>query len=320
MKFLIVSDPTEGLKARTDTALAFARAAIARGHRVSWATARDVGLSGPDVHVSAREIESLPDGALPRLARAGEPAALHGFDGVWIRRDPPFDAEYVSLCWILQVEESRVRFINRPSLLLRLHEKLIPVLAVRAGLVPSKHLVPTLLTASYTDEASVARIAGEGPGGVVTKPWYGFAGHDVHVWDDARAAYASLAREKGPLWERALVQPLIPEVKTAGDRRVFFIDGRVRGDFVRLPRKGSWISNLARGGSAESRPMSAAEREICEGLGAFLKREGVAFAGADLLAGRLSEVNITAPTGVVTLKELGGPDLAQEFVQLAEGK
>lgn len=318
MKFLIAADPMEGLKPQSDTSLAFAHEALSRGHEVFWATDQDIGLRNSVVYALSWCILSCPEGELATLGKS-ELKPISSFDGVWIRKDPPFEESYVTLCWLLSLEEHRVAILNPTRALLRFHEKLIPPYLLSMGFVQPDDLLPTFLSCRGMNSHDLERSwspEARKSGRFVTKPWLGYGGNGVEIWDSLDEAAQATTEKQG----RSLIQPWSEEILTLGDRRVHFMDFRAQGNFVRLPRPGSQLANLAQGGSAVLRPLTSDEERICRGIERFLESEGICFAGVDLLAGKLSEVNITSPTGLLMLKKLGGPDLAQKYVDIAEKK
>ena len=116
-----------------------------------------------------------------------------------------------------------------------------------------------------------------------------------------------------------MVQPYLEEIVEQGDRRVFFLDGELLAEFVRFPKEGGFIANLAQGGSAKKVPLSDVERAVCDRLGKFLKHTGIVFAGADLIGSKVSEVNITSPTGLCSLHALEGNDYGAPILDWLEG-
>jgi glutathione synthase len=101
----------------------------------------------------------------------------------------------------------------------------------------------------------------------------------------------------------------MPEVMQ-GDKRIILVDGEALGAVNRVPQQDDIRSNMVRGGSAELSPLTTRERQICERIGPELKRRGLVFVGIDVIADRLTEINVTSPTGLRAIKRLGGPDLA----------
>ncbi len=311
MKFLIISDPTEGLIADSDTALSMLREGLARGHEVYWATETDLWLADNRVQVSATAVLSCEEKALPELATTSEELPITSFNGVWIRKDPPFDQNYVALCWLLALEEKNVSMLNAPSLLLRYHEKMLPFEALQADFLTAEDLIP-----SYLETGEERRIPPSFPeGAVISKPWLGHGGRDVELWPNLQEAFDSPLHGLEPY---TIYQHFVPNIQECGDRRVIFINGEYCGDFVRIPQEGSIRANLAQGAEAVARPMNPKEERLTQKVGNFLKDIGIHIAGADYIDGRLTEINITAPTGFEPMAALGQENPRQKFLDLAE--
>jgi glutathione synthase len=303
MNFLVIADPIRNLKAKTDTTLAMVRDALTRAHEVHWCTSDDLYLWEGRVFARVDKIEGCAEGSLPVTDTIKEPQSINSYDGVWIRKDPPFDQSYMSLCWLLALEENNVPMLNKPSLLLRYHEKMLPWEAVEKGFLTTDEVIPTFLPTGRRFPVPENFPRGES----VLKPWLGHGGKDVK----------QIANPQTPE-PFNILQPLQKEVTRTGDRRIFILDGEVIGSFPRMPAEGSIISNLAAGGTGVFKEMTKREAETADRLAVFLKEIGIAFAGADMIDGKISEVNITSPTGFVTYHQVGGRRLAPVYLEYAE--
>lgn len=303
MKVLFIADPTEKLKPAGDSSLAMLREALRRRHEAYWGLAENLEYRGGRLRIVARRCEECGPDDRPVLGPE-ESLWLSETKAVFIRKDPPFDASYVRLCWLLSLEETKVVMVNKPSLLLRYHEKLVPLEALALGFLRPEDLIPTHIGDLDSAKAWVAehRFAK-----VIAKPFLGFGGSRVHLYEGAHFQdWEPSSDEK----EELLVQPFEEAVLKRGDRRVFFLGGRLIGDFVRKPAEGGFVSNLAQGGSAISLPLEGPEQEVLERLGKFLAHVGIDFAGADLIGTKISEVNITSPTGIRNLLKLENRDIS----------
>lgn len=302
MRILIIADELSQLRPKNDTSIALAAESLQRGHQVWWSDSDKVSLRGHAPVVQAAPVRAAVLKVLPQL-EAWERYPLTAFDAVLIRKNPPFNEEYIRLCWFLAPYETRLVISNRPSLLVHHHEKMIPIQAVAAGLLRSEEIIPSCVS---RDAAMVADfMAEQNAPAWIMKPWTGYGGHGVRKVDST----AGVIDAVGSSDQLMIVQPFLPTIATNGDRRIFYIDGEIAADFVRLPQAGGFISNLASGGRAEFRPMDGPTRDRAERLGQFLCTVGFDFAGADLIDGYVSEVNVTSPTGLVSLLDLGGPNL-----------
>lgn len=302
MKLLFVADPLAKLHPAGDSSLAMARAAMRRKHEVHWATEADLFYALDSVH--ARTERLAPGNGDVPAASTGGTIAVRDFQGVFIRKDPPFDESYLRMCWLLALEENRVVMFNRPSLLLRYHEKLLPLEGLAQGYLSPDDLIPTFI--GGRDRAAEHFERTKAPK-VVTKPFLGFGGRDVELCDTA----VFRGDRSHP---DSFFQPYLPEVTTSGDRRVLYVGERVLGHFVRLPPKGGFVSNLARGGSAHREPIPAGQEKLAKKVGKWMGALGIEFAGADFIGNRVSEINITSPTGLRSLETLEGSDGADALI------
>jgi glutathione synthase len=303
MNFLIIGDSLRSLKPTTDTSLALAREALQRMHEVHWATAEDLFLWEGRIFARVDSIVGCAENSLPATETVKEPQSLNSYDGVWIRKDPPFDNSYLSLCWLLALEENNVPMLNKPSVLLRYHEKLLPFEAVEKGYLRPEELIPTFLPTGRRIPVPSNFPKGES----VTKPFLGHGGKDV-----------TLLPSPQPPEPYTFLQPLQKEIHRTGDRRIFILDGEVIASFVRLPPEGAIKSNIASGGTGVMRDMTKKEAEIVDRLSVFLKEIGVVFAGVDMMNEKISEVNITSPTGFLTYQAIGGRRLAPAYLDYVE--
>ncbi len=292
------------------------REAVALGYSVAWVDSRLISWVSDRVIVRARVV--LDAGSrvqLPRLGPESEHSVLE-YSHAFIRKEPPFDASYQKLCWLLRPYENRISFFNPPSALLLEHEKMIALSAVAEGVIGKNETIESCVT----DDLKVAldfakRVKGEH---LISKPWLGHGGRDIHL-----LVRESFLQDPKAYWkedESVILQPFHEAIFERGDRRVLIFNGRVLGDFVRLPQKGHFVSNLVRGGQAFMRPMEPEELSICERLGPWMKKRGILFAGLDFIDSRLSEVNITCPTGFSVLEDLAqgrqARDTMTEFLNL----
>jgi glutathione synthase len=311
MKFLFIADRFETLKPKGDSTLELVRSALIKKHKVFWCTDTDLQMNGFYPRARAVEILECEPDALPKLAE-GENVALEfgKVDAVIIRKDPPFDEHYVKLCWLLSLAERKTFMMNRPSLLLRYHEKLIPQEACARGFLTEADLIPTFMN----DLASAKLFFTENPPEkVVIKPFLGFGGGNV----TSQSTEDFLKSNNENINVDTLIQPFQPEI-SEGDFRVFLLDGQILASFARVPAAGGFISNLAQGGAAVAKPLTTIQIEKLTQLGAFLKTVGIVLAGADVIGDKISEVNITSPTGLVSLLKLEGQRYADNIISYAE--
>ena len=178
-------------------------------------------------------------------------------------------------------------------------------------------LMPPTMVTRRLDEAMAFRAA---HGEIVVKPLYGNAGTAVFHIGKADANLPALIEMFGHVWrEPFMVQKFLPDV-SAGDKRIVLVDGEVTGAINRLPKAGEIRSNLAAGGSAFATGLSARELEICARLAPELRRRGLVFVGIDVIAGYLTEINVTSPTGIVAIDGFNGTDTPARIWKAIEAR
>jgi glutathione synthase len=302
-------DPIERINIRGDSTFALMLEAQARGHALSVYLPDTLSMRDGRVTASVRPV-TLRDVEGDHAA-AGDAARvdLAGFDVVLLRQDPPFDMAYVTTTHLLERIHPRTLVVNDPASVRNAPEKMF--VTEFPELMP-----PTLIT---RDRADIEAFRAE-HGDVVMKPLYGNGGAAVFKLgrDDPNFGslfdlFSSLSREP---W---VVQRFLPEV-SEGDKRIILVDGAAAGAVNRVPQPGDIRSNMVRGGAARPTDLTAREHEICERIGPALKRMGLIFVGIDVIAGNLTEINVTSPTGIRAIKRLGGPDLAVGIWDAIEAK
>lgn len=226
---------------------------------------------------------------------------LNQFDAILIRQNPPFDMSYTTTCHMLSRLKCPV--LNKPLSVIGNPEKL-SVLNFR------EYIPATIITGTINSEAIDFF---EKYNHVVAKPLYGFGGEDVVLLkndEDWQPKLNIMLHKYGYI----VLQRFLKNVINNGDKRIFMLNGNIVGAFQRKPAKGSIKSNLAAGGSAASTILTIREQEICTILSPWLRQQGLFFAGIDLIDEHLIEINITSPTGLLTLHQFG--ELSFESVAL----
>ncbi len=310
---LFVLDPIQRLRPTKDTSVALMQAAQRAGQPVWVATPADLSVTGlepghePLVRaqpITLADIQPTSGGwELPEpWYGLGETTwlPLTHFPRVWMRKDPPVDEAYLYATHLLELAAFKgVRVLNHPAALRSWNEKL--------GALRYSHLMaPTLVSANVEQLAGFAAEQGE----VVLKPLGGRAGQGVvRTAADAPGLRALLELVTQQQQLPVMAQAFLPAV-SAGDKRILLVDGEPLGAINRRPADGEFRSNLAVGGEPEPTELSERERQICAVLAPALRSEGLFFVGIDVIDGRLSEINVTSPTGVREVERLGGVPLA----------
>jgi glutathione synthase len=229
----------------------------------------------------------------------GKRTALSSFDVVLLRQDPPFDLNYITTTHLLERIHPKTLVINDPASVRNAPEKMF--VTEFPALMP-----PTLLT---RDLAEIRAFRAE-HGDIVMKPLYGHGGGAVFRLTKDDLNFGSLYDMFAATFREAwVIQKFLPEVRD-GDKRIILVDGEYAGAVNRVPAVDDLRSNMVRGGSPKDTELTAREREICNTIGPALRQRGLLFVGIDVIAGWLTEINVTSPTGIRAIKNLGGPDVA----------
>lgn len=303
-------DPLETISIAGDSTFALMLSAQARGYRLWHYLADDLAWEGGRVLATARPVE------VRRVAgdhfSAGDPEVIdlgRDADVVLMRQDPPFDIAYVTATHLLERLAGETLVLNDPVAVRNAPEKLF-VLKF-ADLMPE-----TLITRSRADvEAFRAR-----HGAIVVKPLHGNAGSAVFKLGPDDGNLSALVELFGAVWrEPFMVQRFLPAV-SEGDKRIVLIDGKVAGAINRVPKSGEIRSNLAVGGRAAATALTPREEEICARVGPELARLGLVFVGLDVIGGYLTEINVTSPTGIVSIDQFNGTDTPARFWDAVEAR
>jgi glutathione synthase len=216
-----------------------------------------------------------------------------------MRQDPPFDVGYITATYLLERIAAETMVVNDPKSVRDCPEKLFV-------LDFERFMPPTLITRSMDELSRFHREHRD----IVLKPLHGNAGAAVFRVGADGANLRTLAELFARTWpEPFIAQAFVPEI-AEGDKRIILVDGEVAGAINRRPGEGEIRSNLAAGGKAEATELSGRDREICEALGPELRRRGLLFVGIDVIGGRLTEINVTSPTGIVAVDQFAGSDTA----------
>jgi len=302
-------DPIERINIRGDSTFALLLEAQRRGHSLFYYTPDRLVLRDGKVSAAVRPVK-VRDSAGDHFT-LGEPQTvdLGSFDVVLLRQDPPFDLAYISTTHMLDRIHPKTLVVNDPSHVRNAPEKVF--VTEFPELMP-----PTLIT---RDLDAIKAFRAE-HADIVMKPLYGLGGQAVFrlARDDLNFGslydlFANMFREP---W---VVQKFLPAVKD-GDKRIILVDGEYAGAVNRVPAPDDLRSNMVRGGVPKATELSARERHICERLGPALRERGLLFVGIDVIDGFLTEINVTSPTGIRAIKNLGGPDIAALIWDKIEGK
>jgi len=310
LRLAVVMDPIAQIQYAKDTSLAMLLASHARGHELWYLTQGDLYLRDGVARGRARPLAVHADPA--HWFDLGEPRdmPLGEFDAILMRKDPPFDMEFIYTTYILdRAESAGAMVVNNPQGLRDMNEK------VYTAWFP-QFCAPTLVT---RDMAAMAAFAAEHQR-IVVKPLHGMGGRSIFVVDrndkNLQVVFETLT-EYGSRF--AIVQRYLPEIVESGDSRVLVIDGKPAPyALARMPSATDNRGNLAAGAKGVARPLNDRDREIVAGIGPILAERGMLFVGLDVIGGYVTEINVTSPTGVREIDKQFGTDLASLLIDAIE--
>ena len=218
---------------------------------------------------------------------------------ILIRQDPPFNLEYISATYILDTIKDKVKIINNPTSIRNVSEKLYSVKY-------QKYMPSTIFTQNIDEIKNFFRIHKK----VILKPIHSFSGNDIHLLNKFNL---KLIQKFIKQHDHIMCQKYLPKI-SKGDKRVFLINGKVCGAISRVPKKGSFLSNMSKGAKPINIKLTKTENKISKLIAKDLKKENIYFAGIDFIDQKLNgDINVTSPTGLKTLFDLSGINLAKTF-------
>ncbi len=309
MKLAFIVDPLDGFKLEKDTTYAIMRAAATRGHTLYVMQQEDLAWHKNGVIGHATQLHLT--GESPRWHRLDAPAdtPLEQFDAVLMRKDPPFDMEYVYSTYLLEIAERRgARVFNRPQAIRDFNEKMA---IARFAEFTAPTLVTRRLDLLHTFLQEHADI--------ILKPLDGMGGASVFRVRTADPNLNVIIETLTSDGQRTIMaQRYIPDISN-GDKRVLVIGGQpVPYCLARIPKAGETRGNLAAGGSGVARELTVRDRLIAETLGPQLAAAGLLLVGLDVIGDFLTEVNVTSPTCFQEITAQSGFDVAAMFLDALE--
>ncbi len=218
---------------------------------------------------------------------------------ILIRQDPPFNLEYISATYILDTIKDKVKILNNPTSIRNISEKLYSVKFQR-------YMPSTIFTQNISEIKNFFKIHKK----VILKPIHNFSGNDIHLLDKFNSKLINQFIKKH---NHIMCQKFLPKI-SKGDKRVFLINGKVCGAISRVPKQGSFLSNMSKGAKPINIKLTKIENKISKLIAKDLKKENIFFAGIDFIDQKLNgDINVTSPTGLKTLHELSGINLAKIF-------
>ena len=218
---------------------------------------------------------------------------------ILIRQDPPFNLEYITATYILDTIKNKVKILNNPTSIRNVSEKLYSVRYQR-------YMPSTIFTQNIIEIKKFFKIHKK----VILKPIHSFSGNDIHLLSRFNSRLINKFIKKH---DHIMCQKFLPKI-SKGDKRVFIINGKVCGAISRVPKQGSFLSNMSKGAKPINIKLTSKENNISKLIAKDLKKEKIFFAGIDFIDHKLNgDINVTSPTGLKTLYDLSGINLAKAF-------
>ena len=302
MKVAVQMDHVSKLNIKGDTTLALCLEAQEREFKLYQYLPDNLTFVDGKLKVLVEELKLFDDNV--DFFELGEPFVddLNSFDTVLMRQEPPFDMHYITYTHLLDHLDKRVRVINNPVSVRNSPEKLLVTHFI--DLMPK-----TIISKNFSEIKEFSNKQSK----VVLKPLYGKGGEGIILLEaDEQMFDKKLEDFLSNEYEPIMVQEYLPIVKK-GDKRIILINGEPVGCLNRVPAEGEFRSNLGVGGLPELSELSSRDIEICQRIRKTLIDYDLYFVGIDVIGEYLTEINVTCPTGIRQIKELGGPDIAKLF-------
>ncbi|MBR25748.1 MAG: glutathione synthase [Rhodobacteraceae bacterium] len=309
LSIAIQMDPIQSVDIDADTTFRMAEEAQARGHSLFYYRPENLSLDEGTLHARGQALTVRREKGNHFSLGEETRVDLSTMDVVLLRQDPPFDMSYVTNTHMLERIHPKTLVVNDPFWVRNFPEKIL-VLDF-PDLSP-----PTMVARSLADLRAFKEKHGE----MILKPLYGNGGAGVFRLAHSDRNLASLHELfAGINREPLIAQAFLPAVEK-GDKRVILIEGEPVGAINRVPQKGETRSNMHVGGRPEKIALDDADRAICARIGPLLREKGQIFVGIDVIGGKLTEINVTSPTGMQELERFDGVNIAGMFWEAVEAR
>lgn len=296
---VIQADAIEKINPLTDTTLLLAQEAQKRKYQIYWFEPKDLSLIGKKLLAKVKKIKFFKDKKKFYTVEKQKRFDISKAKFILIRQNPPFGMNYFNSTLLLDYVKNKTKIINDPESIRNTSEKLFSLNFI--DLMP-----PTIFTKSF-DEIQKFFLKYKN---IVIKPVNGYGGKGILFIKKLNKKFIKNYLKKS---EHIMVQKFLPSIKK-GDKRVFIINGKVKGAIRRIPKKKSNLSNLGQGGKAYKTMLNKKEKQISILVAKKLKKANIYFAGIDLVSNRLiGDINITSPTGLKQYEILNKVNLAKDF-------
>ena len=295
----IQSDALNEINIETDTTLSLALEAQKRNYQIIWYETKDLNLIRSKVFVEGKKVRFYDKSKKFYKVIKKIKFDLAHAKVIFIRQNPPFNMDYINSTHFLDHIKKK-KIINNPTSIRNVSEKFYSTKFLR-------YMPETIFTKNIKQISSFLRKNKK----IVIKPIHGYAGKNIIYIN--KTVNQGILKKYIKKFDHVMVQKYLNKVQE-GDKRVFIINGKVKGAIRRLPRKGSILSNISQGGIALKTKLNSRELKISKIVATSLKKSGIFFAGIDLVGGYLiGDINVTSPTGLPQYKNLTGKNLAIDF-------
>jgi glutathione synthase len=307
MRHLFVMDPVEKLDVAGDSTYVCMREACDRGQKVSWCTPDKLYVRNGTPYAVATHgrVVSFAPWFLPERT---EEVALEEHAVIWMRKDPPFDMDYIFSTYVLDLVPGHVVQVNAPAGLKLFNEKIWAMHFARFQ-------PDTLLS---NDLKRLRQFVDSQPDGAVLKPWDGNGGRGVVITRKGDRNLPSLLELMTAGGRSFCIAQAFLRGVSEGDKRILLFEGDPVGAVLRVPGSEDHRANLHVGGRARATEITERDREICAAIGPELRKYGQIFVGIDVIAGTLTEINLTSPTGLRQVAALYGDRLEVDLLDRVE--
>ena len=292
------NDPSK-LNPNTDTSIFLANEIQKKGYEIFYYDPKDLSIINYKVIAKGFFIKfSYTNKKIFKILKR-QKLDLSNCKFVLIRQDPPFNLEYISATYILDTIKDKVKILNNPTSIRNVSEKLYSA--------KYQKFMPSTIFTQNTDEIKNFFKTHKQ---VILKPIHSYSGNDIHLLTKFNLkSIQKFIKQHGHI----MCQKFLPKI-SRGDKRVFIINGKVCGAISRVPKKGSFLSNMSKGAKPINIKLTKAENKISKLIAKDLMKENIYFAGIDFIDQKLNgDINVTSPTGLKTFFDLSGINLAKTF-------
>ena len=301
----IQADSVNSINTITDTTYLLALEAQRRFYKIYWYQTKDLSFIKGKIYAKAEEVVFFENKKKYFKIVKKIQLDLSIVKFILIRQNPPFNMDYITSTLYLEFLSKNIKIINNPTAVRNISEKFYSVNFF-------KFMPPTI----FTKDLKVIMNFLKKNKRIVIKPIHGYAGKNI-LFINKKFNSNKIEKYINKIGH-VMVQKFLPQVKY-GDKRVFILNGSVKGAIRRVPKKGSILSNISQGGTAVKTELTKKEFYLANFVAKKLKQKNIFFAGIDLISNYLiGDINVTSPTGLPQYKNLSGIDLAKNFWKEAE--